>query len=364
MTVLPDSARPSTLPFGRPSRSDAILDELQKRHPFPLNAMLAITERCNLRCEHCYLPQERDASEMTLAEIERVLDELAAAGVLLLTITGGEPALRDDLKQIVEAAVLRRFAVKLKTNATLLDDRRVERLAEAGLAEVHVSIHDIHPPRHDRFVGRAGSWELAIAAARAFRQRGISVVLAAQVMEPNADSITAIVDLCERSGFGYIVDPRVSPGVDGSVAPCAFRARSDQLVRLLGDPRLFDREAFLASPSRRPDDALCSAAHGTAHIRPDGDVLLCQFLPWSLGNALLTPFRELWLDSPIRRRFADLRWSDLPQCSACDLAWACTRCSGVALIEAGDETAASATDCRIARARAEACGRPGHGGSG
>ena len=69
----------------------------------PLSVQLDLTYRCNERCVHCYLDHE-DHGEMTTAEIKHLLDEMAAAGVLFLTLSGGEIFLRKDFFEILEYA--------------------------------------------------------------------------------------------------------------------------------------------------------------------------------------------------------------------------------------------------------------------
>ncbi|MFZ0979932.1 MAG: radical SAM protein, partial [Candidatus Acidiferrales bacterium] len=82
----------------------------------PLSVQLDLTYRCNERCVHCYLDHD-DHGEMTTAEIKKLLDELAAAGVFFLTMSGGEILLRKDFFEILEYARALLFSVKLKTNA-------------------------------------------------------------------------------------------------------------------------------------------------------------------------------------------------------------------------------------------------------
>src|SRR5258707_9030281 len=89
----------------------------------PLSVQLDITYRCNERCIHCYLDHE-DHGEMTTAEIKDLLDQLADAGVFFLTLSGGEIFLRKDLFEIVEHARKLMFAVKLKTNAVMIRERK------------------------------------------------------------------------------------------------------------------------------------------------------------------------------------------------------------------------------------------------
>src|SRR6266498_1668478 len=85
-----------------------------QRLGIPLGAQLDLTYRCNERCVHCYLDHD-DHGEMSFAEIKDLLDQLAAAGVFFLTISGGEIFLRPDLFDILEHARGLMFSVKIKT---------------------------------------------------------------------------------------------------------------------------------------------------------------------------------------------------------------------------------------------------------
>src|SRR3990172_13143979 len=87
------------------------------RAQIPLSVLFEVTHRCNLGCEHCYLTEgpvgrpRPSRAELTLDEVRRVLDELAAAGTLFLTLTGGEGFLRRDLLDIVAHARARGVSV-------------------------------------------------------------------------------------------------------------------------------------------------------------------------------------------------------------------------------------------------------------
>src|ERR1700690_4145368 len=88
----------------------------------PLAVQVDLTYRCNERCVHCYLDHD-DHGEMTTAEIKHLLDELADAGVFILTLSGGEIMLRKDFFEILEYARERTFCIKLKTNAIMIGER-------------------------------------------------------------------------------------------------------------------------------------------------------------------------------------------------------------------------------------------------
>lgn len=74
-----------------------------ERLNIPLSVQLDLTYRCNERCVHCYLDHQ-DYGEMTTAEIKHLLEEMAEAGVFILTLSGGEIMLRKDFFEILEYA--------------------------------------------------------------------------------------------------------------------------------------------------------------------------------------------------------------------------------------------------------------------
>jgi len=337
--------------------SDQLLHRLQAKHPYPLTVALAITERCNLACKHCYLPAEPHCTELSLSEIEDLLDELAALGTLFFLITGGEPALRRDLEEIVAAAVDRRFSVVLKTSATLLHEPRLRALVAAGLGEVHVSLYDDRPAEHDAFVGHPGAWHRTLTALDFLSAARVNVVANIVALRNNAERIPRIIDLCSERGFPYSISMRMVPSTDGDRAPCALRLDVDQIERLLEDRRLFAPSDLFDPCNHRSDGALCGAGIGLAHIGPDGRVFLCPIVPMEVGNIRERPFRELWQSSTERRRFIETAWSDLPTCSKCEDAWACNRCPGAALLESGNLVGVSPVDCEMAKARALVCRR-------
>src|SRR3979490_3357652 len=85
----------------------------------PIAVQFDLTYRCNERCVHCYLDHE-DHGELSTREVEEVLDQLAEAGTLFLTFSGGELLLRKDFFPLLAHARRLRFDVKIKTNAILM----------------------------------------------------------------------------------------------------------------------------------------------------------------------------------------------------------------------------------------------------
>jgi heme d1 biosynthesis radical SAM protein NirJ len=157
-----------------------------------------LIRRCNLNCIHCYsLSTDVDfPGELTTAEVLRVMDDLAAARVPVLILSGGEPLLRPDIFAVSSRAKALGFYVGLSTNGALIDELTADRIAAVGYDYVGVSLDGIGAV-HDRFRRVPGAYAASLAGIRRCRTRGIKVGLRFTVTERNCESLPAMLDLLE-----------------------------------------------------------------------------------------------------------------------------------------------------------------------
>ncbi len=324
----------------------SLWDRLRARSEYPLDVLLSITNRCPLSCSHCYIAHRSSVGELTTAEIVSLLEQLAGLGVLRLTLTGGEPAVREDLLEIAAEARRLRFALVLKTSAVLFNGDDIEALRRAGVVELHASIYHPSAEHHDRFVGRDGAWRRAVAALDRFRALGGVARANTPVMAWNVEALPELVSMYEEHGWDYAVDPRIVAREDGCAEPRGLRVSDSALDGLLRDGRI---TAPHASP-RAPQAPVCSVGRGGAYITAQGDVMPCPNLPLVFGNVRELPFARIWRESPERQRVLRLTWGDSPQCAQCAESPHCMRCPGDAFTEHGDMRIPSSLDCRMGRA--------------
>src|SRR5574337_914192 len=160
-----------------------------------------LIRRCNLTCKHCYaLSADHDyEGELTTAEVFRVMDDLKAAGVSVLILSGGEPLLRRDLFDIAARARAMGFYVGLSSNGTLIDAAMAERIAQARFDYVGISLDGIGAV-HDRFRRLAGAFDRSLGGVRALRAVGVSVGLRYTMTMPNAGELPALLQLMRDEG--------------------------------------------------------------------------------------------------------------------------------------------------------------------
>jgi len=328
--------------------ADSLWERLERDNGFPVRVMLSLTERCPLRCGHCYLADRDTPNELSLEEIERLLDELVELGVFRLSLTGGEPAMRPDLRAIVEAAWERRFLVSLKTSASLFERSDVEQLRKAGLSALHVSLYHDVATEHDRFVGMPGAWQRAVDALEVFHGlNGISIV-ASVLMDWNEGAVAPLISMARAKGWTITIDPKVHRVNDGGDRSVRLRSLGPRLEAAMRDVPGSRR----CAPAPAPDQAICNAGTSSVYVTSYGDVWLCPVMPVPIGNVREQRLREMWEGSAFRKKIVALTWSDSGTCMACEYRRFCERCPGEAYLEHGEFARPATVDCGIAEAYA------------
>jgi radical SAM protein with 4Fe4S-binding SPASM domain len=314
----------------------------------PISVHLDITYRCNERCEHCYLDHD-DKGELSIAEIKELLIQLAEAGVIFLTISGGEPLLRRDFFDIVAYARSLLFNVKLKSNAVMIREQEAQRLKNLGVEQVQISIYSHRPEVHDGITKLPGSLQRSIAAIRFLKSQGLKVTIANVLMRQNMDHHLGVHELARELGANYTLDPTITPMMDGNPSTLRLRAPTKILQEAFRDPAVVGNvEEFCAPPPAADDDVMdglpCSAGHTACYVSPYGDVYPCVQFPLPSGNVRRQRFIDIWKYSPQLKEVRAIRARDLPTCSSCSHVASCTRCPGLAYME-GDMRGPSTADC-------------------
>ncbi len=320
----------------------------------PLSVHLDLTYRCNERCIHCYLDHD-DHGEMSTAEIKDLLDQMADAGVLYLTISGGEILMRRDFFEILEHARKRTFSIKLKTNGMLIRKKEADRIKVLGVESVQISIYSHVSDIHDAITKLPGSLKLSIEAIRRLRAHGIKVIMANVLMVHNAADYTGVKALAAELDAQFIMDPTITPMMDGDRSILNLNVDEAALREVFRNEALVGNvEEFCAPPQGPDEDALemlpCSAGHTACYVSPYGDVYPCVQFPLPCGNVRQTKFVDIWRDSPQLKEVRSITLRDMPSCSKCTHGATCTRCPGLAFLE-GNMRGPSSQDCEKSYAR-------------
>jgi len=186
--------------------------EIEKEEPFsrlysaPLRMDLALTFRCQNDCVHCYAGGPHEIPELNTQQWKNVIDKLSEIGVFIVTFTGGEPTLREDLPELLLYAQSKGMVTGLISNGRRLKDKAyVDVLEKASLDFVQITLESHKPEIHDSITGATGSWKETVAGIRNATQSQIYVSTNTTLSKHNsADFLTTIdfIKSLEVDAFG------------------------------------------------------------------------------------------------------------------------------------------------------------------
>ncbi len=155
-----------------------------------------ICMHCNMHCPHCYAAAIAEPSPSDLSHEEGVdlIDQLADAGVRVVIFSGGEPLLRADAIELIAHAKRRGISPQLSTNGVLIDEPVAERLREAGVAYVGVSIDGIES-FNDAYRGLGGGFAAALRGLRNAKAAGMKTGLRMTLSQRNVDQLEAMLEV-------------------------------------------------------------------------------------------------------------------------------------------------------------------------
>ncbi len=288
-----------------------------------------LTDRCNLRCAHCY-QESYGGGELTFDEwlevVAQFRDLLAgwrgrAAGRRVrgqVTVTGGEPFVHPRFLDLLDrfAAHGDEFTFAILTNGSLIDEVMARRLRGLGPSFVQVSIEG-SAATHDRIRG-AGSFAAAVAALRHLRQAGVRTLVSFTAHEGNYREFPEVARLGRRLGVDRVWADRLIPHGSGAglgLSPMTPE-ETREFMELMAQAQAEAKRAWFDRTEIAMHRALqfllaggppyqCTAGDTLLTLLPKGDVLPCRRLPVVVGNVRRTTLREVYEGSALLRELRD-----------------------------------------------------------
>ncbi|MFB6137012.1 MAG: TIGR04347 family pseudo-SAM/SPASM protein [Halobacteriaceae archaeon] len=326
------------------------ISESRQRRPV---VVWNLTRRCNLSCVHCYAGAENAGApgELSTDEGRRLLADLAEYGAPVVLFSGGEPMVREDLRELVGYAADLGLRPVLSTNGTLMTPERARALRDAGLAYAGVSVDGL-PARNDAFRGEEGAFDAAVRGIEACLDAGLKTGLRYTITEQNAADLPGVVDLLADVGVDrfcfYHLDygGRGADIADADLSPAdtrdavrrvcdltrEYHADGEEIETLLvgnyADAAYLVEYAreHLGEPAARQVRRRLAANGGdptgerVADVDYQGNVHLTQFWQgYSLGNVRDRPFSAIFEDesNPLLARLRERERHLRGRCADC-----------------------------------------------
>jgi MoaA/NifB/PqqE/SkfB family radical SAM enzyme len=186
----------------------------------PLLVQLVVTRRCNLSCGYCY-EYDDVSSPVPAALLEQRIDHAGALGTLVLTLTGGEPLLHPALDTLVARVASHGMVCTLISNGYLLTRDWIERLNDAGLSMLQMSVDNVEPNSLSQ-----KSWSYVrkrLDLLRQYAEFGVTInaVLGSSTLDQTREVVREVRDA------GFFMTVGLMHDEDGQIQPGLLR---DQLA--------------------------------------------------------------------------------------------------------------------------------------
>jgi pyrroloquinoline quinone biosynthesis protein E len=320
----------------------------------PTTLLAELTHRCPLHCPYCSNPLEmvRAQGEMGTEDWKRVFTQARQLGVLQLGLSGGEPLVRKDLEELAIHARGLGLYTTLVTSGLGLTRVRAERLREAGLEHIQISIQDVDPEIAEKIAG-VSSVKQKQAAATIVKELGFAFSINVVLHRANLDRIGAIIDLAAELGadrlelantqyYGWALENRAVLMPTREQLARAQATAEDAMRRYKGRMQIL----FVLPDYFEKYPKPCYGGWGRLYlvVAPDGKVLPChgatQITTLAFDNARDRSLEWIWHESAAFKAFRGDSWMREP-CRSCPrktVDFGGCRCQAFALTGAAENT--------------------------
>jgi len=231
---------------------------------------LAVTWICNLDCVFCYaedlMKAQKRPPDMTVETVAKLTRDARELGMIHVNVTGGEPMVRRDIYEVVDA-IPKDVVVSLVSNSTLLTKEKIDRLKKSGLSTIQLS--------YGAYYLKAFKRELAKYCV----DQGISVTLSVVNIRKERENIENAFRMAEEDDYSVLFNYPMTYNNDG--------LDSEYYWRMRYHPRCREDNLFWSGKDR------CPAGTHKLYVTNDGDVMTCDRIHACYGNIHKEPLEQI-----------------------------------------------------------------------
>lgn len=269
---------------------------------FPGTCTLSVTPRCPCRCVHCsadrFITESR--RELSTDELKSVVEQAVDLGVSNVVFTGGEPMSRADLPDLIAHVDKNRAHAMIFTSGVLLSEKNVEKLAQAGLGSLNVSIDADTAAVHDELRRMPGAFQKAFEGARRARAAGILTGISTYGSHEtvNSGALEHILRMAREEGFHEVTIFDCVPTGKFLNSPQVRMGRKDvKRIRAIADEYNAAGHPMGITAQAKAngyDGGGCFGGFAQFYMTCYGDVNPCDFNPITFGNVLDESLETVW----------------------------------------------------------------------
>ncbi len=351
-----------------------LLNARARKARIPLSGTFELSPVCNLACKMCYVrktPAEVAAHHRPLMKLEqwkRIADEAFDLGTLFLLLTGGEPFLWPDFRELYEYLARKGFVLSINSNGTMITEETVAWLRENPPTRINITLYGASDAAYERLCGAKGMYSRVVSNIDRLLAAGIRVKLNASMTPYNVSDMAGIVEFARQRDLLLDLSTYMFPPIrrDGESVGRGDRFTPEEAARYALEYQRLSKapEQYLtylsqAARGTLPPSGLdescvdpvdgqvrCQAGRASWWITWDGWMTPCGMMPEPKADVTERGFAEAWRHTVEATQ--DLRLSGL--CESCESKELCHCCASMAVTETGSPSGVPTYLCRMAQA--------------
>lgn len=326
----------------------------------PYKAKFELTAKCNFDCFHCYQGKNKgDRNELTTLEVKQILDELALQGVLYLNLTGGEPFLRKDFKELYTHAKKKGFLIRIFTNGSYIDQGLLNLLTILPPEKIIVSIYGASDDTYEINTKVKGAFDKVIENIKKLIGAGLNVSLKTVLSYNIIDDFTKICEIASDLSVELRYAYYIYPSIDNNTKICNQMIDVAKMLEI--DISNSYDSSFGLSISNKTNEwhvkyqngdfvpvYRCTIGCNELSIDYKGNMRACTSYTKYGGNLLEESFLNIW------DRFANIKNEEitgLNKCVKCDAIYYCNNCPSDQKAYYNNAEMVNETLCKFAKAK-------------
>ena len=315
---------------------------VDKQTVYPKVASIEITERCNVKCLHCYGEHSMSLTcDMSLSQIKQLLVDLKAIDVEVIEITGGDCSVHPELISIIKYALSLKFQqIDILTNGVHLTKELKDLIkANQGKITVQIDLHSLDNDYLKWFMQTTVNVDVIKGNIMELATAGIQMRVATVFTERNLKEFWDIARFVDNCGVIWGITPVEPLGrADYSVAqPDIFlSAEGAKFLHesIMEIKKVYPNLLFEIKEENRSNENNCGVLSGHVVINVHGDIKLCtmdnlHYCNTSIGNVFNTNIKTIFdLNKDLIMALAFQKTVELDQeeCQGCEYIYSCAKC--------------------------------------
>lgn len=319
----------------------------------PINGSLELLPLCNLNCKMCYVRLSKAEMEAQgrLRTWEEWLDiarQMKENGVLFLLLTGGEPLMYPNFRELYVALKKMGMILTINTNGTLLDKDWADFFARHKPRRINITVYGASEEKYRDLCQAPRGFQKATDAVRLLKERGVDVKISGSATKANEADLEDIVRLGHSMNVPVVIDTYMMPATRERTLPYDFQSRLDPIsaararvstlklemgeegFRNYRDTAIATADNFVPGEEKEENIA-CLAGNCSFAVNWQGYLQPCVILQNPRANVFEVGFRDAW--KQVCEQAQALKSAS--KCSVCSLRHLCRSCVAAGLTETG-----------------------------